>query len=207
MTWRATTFTAFAELKHTNSALEKDLLQLEEDTINNLTQVLEDVFRTITCDHFNTDSTGIFHNRRIDKARKFIKLALDLTTHLAKEPATLKTLDKRFFDSRKRIFKPGDEQVKGRAGEEDEDDDMTFRIDLVMQPGYVKMGGNELGAEEGSSLWIPAKVDVYHPPKTEKKSKAREVVVTDTSRMGARSSSSTMSYAQAATPRSSSIRK
>lgn len=115
------------------------------------------IIGSITRTHFPDRSD---HDEQFRRSMVFIEAAGNLAIDLGKQAAGLKIMDKSWFEDSERVFVCDDERMKGRFGEEDEDPERNFRVDIILRPGFLKYGNDDGENLERYAVWIPAMLDL-----------------------------------------------
>lgn len=163
LAWKSNTVASiYAELATVDGNTgDKEGAQCSEAKIHSFTMGVMLIFKYFP----HSALEGLNQDKAYDKMCKIISQALKLTRLVALEHSELFVINKVDIEDADgvtpfRQFNPKDERFKGRLAEEDEDEtENTFKIHLVLQPGFLKVNRGP-AQQKQESVWIPAKLDL-----------------------------------------------
>lgn len=153
--WRASTFAAY-ERCHPSAAPEPTS-SLPQAFYRTIADEIEDIVGPIARKHFPDRDDNA---QRWQRAMGFVEAAGDLAAILSRQAAKLEIIDKAWFERSQTAFVCADDRMHGRLGEEDEDEEDGFQVDIILQPGFLKYGNDDGEDLEKYAVWIPAMLDL-----------------------------------------------
>lgn len=140
-----------------SSTPPESITDLRQKFYKEVADEIEEIVGPIARKHFPNRGDS---EERFRRSMGFIEMAGDLAILLNRQAAKLEAMDKSWFERPGAAFVCNDERMKGRLGEECEESEEGFQVDIILRPGFLKYGNDEGENLEKYAVWIPAVVDV-----------------------------------------------